>query len=85
MSADDLQDKVISIYSKVTNSKEIDINKEIELSSLQILKTLSYIERTFKIEIDDDLVFSGLFSVPMKLIRYLFQQLDIPPDAANNI
>lgn len=69
-------EQVVEIFKKQLNREEVPVDEEIELSSIEILNILSQIERVFFVEVEDDLVFQGLFSNIKELSDYIVEQLD---------
>ncbi len=75
MTFEEICGKVLDIIISETNNKSISLEADLDLSSIQILKVLASFERTFLVEIEDEYVFSGMFSSPLKIGRYIYHSL----------
>lgn len=64
------------MFIKETKDEELTTTTEVLLSSLQILNMLSKVEKKFGIEIEDELVFHGLFSSIQLLSDYVMKLLE---------
>lgn len=66
---------VQDIFCKQLNRENISAEEVLELSSIETLNILAQIERIFMIEVDDNLVFGGIFANINKLSKYILEQL----------
>lgn len=72
----EVEEKVLDIYKKQLNREEVQLDEKFDLSSLETLNILAQIERTFFVEVDDDLVFHGIFSDIKELSKYIVEHLE---------
>lgn len=72
----EIEQKVLEIYKKQLNRQQIALDETLELSSIEILNILAQIEREFFVEVEDELVFHGLFSKITELSKYIAEQLE---------
>ena len=75
--AQGIETRVLAIVSAALERSDIGPDDPLDLSSIQILKALAQIERTFEIEVEDDDVFHGLFTSVRHISDYVCQKLDI--------
>lgn len=70
-----VEQQVLEIYKQQLNREEIIIGETFQLSSIETLNMLAQIERVFFIEIEDELVFHGLFSNIIEVSKYIVEKL----------
>jgi acyl carrier protein len=71
---------VLTILAGAARKPDLDFQERMDLSSIQILNVLSQVEKQFKIEIEDDYVFHGLFSSADILASYINYKLELSTD-----
>lgn len=71
-----VEQKVLEIYKQLLNCEKIKIDDTLELSSIEILNILAQVERVFSVEIDDELVFHGMFSNIIEVSKYITERLE---------
>lgn len=71
----DIDAQVLTILSEDLGRPNLQLSQKLDMSSIQVLKALAHIETTFAIEIEDDVIFHGLFSSPEHLSMYIHRVL----------
>lgn len=72
----EIEQQVLEIYKLQLNREEISLDETFELSSIESLNILAQIERVFFVEVEDDLVFNGIFSNIPELSKYIVEQIN---------
>lgn len=70
-----VEQQVLEIYKQQLNREEITVDETFQLSSIETLNMLAQIERVFFVEIEDELVFHGLFSNITEVSKYIVEKL----------
>jgi acyl carrier protein len=66
-------EKALAILKEVTQNNNLSAGVLLELSSLQILNALAKTEREFGIEVEDEMVFHGVFASAEALAAYIIK------------
>ncbi|HHV28119.1 hypothetical protein [Acetivibrio mesophilus] len=61
--------------SEEFNIQPLSIESDLQLSSIQILNTVTWIEKTYQIEVDDKYIFHGMFKNIRLLSLYISGEL----------
>jgi len=72
--------KVKNHISEVLNTEQINIEGDLELSSIQILNIVTWIEKTYQIEVDDRYIFHGMFGNIKTLSLYISGEMGSEQD-----
>ena len=73
----EVKQTVLAILAGVMKKPGLDFSERTDLSSIQILNTLSQVEKQFQVEIEDEYVFHGLFSSAEVLTSYINYKLQL--------
>lgn len=76
MGEDKIREFIRELFVKETKSEDLIDTTEVLLSSLQILNMLALVEKKFGIEIEDELIFHGLFSSVESLSDYVIKSME---------
>lgn len=80
MSIEDVNSYILDTMVNQYNQKDLSLTDELQLSSIQILKIVSSIEKKFGIEVEDEYIFHGLFTSCEVLCSYICDQLELSED-----
>jgi acyl carrier protein len=68
-----VEETALAILKEVTQNNHLSSEDFLDLSSLQILNALAKTEREFAIEVEDEVVFHGVFSNAKVLADYVLK------------
>lgn len=68
-------EQVYAIIVEVSQQANIAFDQDLDLSSIQVLKALALVEKTFQIEVEDEEVFHGIFKSVQRLNTYVQAKL----------
>ena len=80
MSIEDVNSYILDTMVNQYNQKDLSFTDKLQLSSIQILKIVSSIEKKFGIEVEDEYIFHGLFGSCEALCSYICNMLDLTDD-----
>lgn len=73
---DTIESQVRAIIMEASQRSDFQPTEILDMSSIQVLKALSLIEKTFQIEVEDEEVFHGIFTSAERLSAYVRMKLD---------
>lgn len=73
---DTIESQVRTILIEASQRSDVQPTEVLDMSSIQVLKALSLIEKTFQIEVEDEEVFHGIFTSAGRLSAYVRMKLD---------
>ncbi|PJI06513.1 MULTISPECIES: hypothetical protein [Clostridium] len=72
-----IDNQILELVSKKFNISDLKFDEEIQLSSIEILKMVTLIEKKYGIEVEDKFIFHGLFSSCKTISSYIYNKIKL--------